>query len=562
MCKFNFNISLSVLNHLGRNLYRNFITVIGEAVSNSWDADAENVWITIDKEKRYMSIVDDGIGMDEKGFQDKFLKIGYTKRKNNIIKSTKGRPFIGRKGIGKLALLSCAEKIHIATKTKTSTIVGGVIDNSELDKAITDDLNSQDYQLQAVSSESLTKLKNVEQGTAICFENITDDIINTIEYIKKAIALYFKFSLIDNDFNIYVNDELITIQQLNDLARQTQFVWVINNFTEPFLENKTTGINPKEIINIVSSLPIKGYIATTAKPANTKIRGTNEKVTLDLFVNGRLREKDILRHIPTARIVESYTFGQIYADSLDKGIGKDIFTSSREGIIFNDPDFQTVLAEIKSIFGNLMEQWDDLRRKYGEAGDPDNTSISPKARKAEELFNQTLTDMKLPKPKKVKPGQPQQENPVQKWVRELAVEAQFNIPSYAECFVSENLLRKYIIHTKMPLSKEAIEEASKWKDKEQNNKNAANISYTVRQSEDDIYYLDMNYLANLVDKVPNASPKIAGLSRSATIYKPLRDSVGHTSLLTENAKKQLNIEYNNIQARIVKLLESFEEKKK
>lgn len=562
MCKFNFNISLSVLNHLGRNLYRNFITVIGEAVSNSWDADAENVWITIDKEKRYMSIVDDGIGMDEKGFQDKFLKIGYTKRKNNIIKSTKGRPFIGRKGIGKLALLSCAEKIHIATKTKTSTIVGGVIDNSELDKAITDDLNSQDYQLQTVSSESLTKLKNVEQGTAICFENITDDIINTIEYIKKAIALYFKFSLIDNDFNIYVNDELITIQQLNDLARQTQFVWVINNFTEPFLENKTTGINPKETINIVSSLPIKGYIATTAKPANTKIRGTNEKVTLDLFVNGRLREKDILRHIPTARIVESYTFGQIYADSLDKGIGKDIFTSSREGIIFNDPDFQTVLAEIKSIFGNLMEQWDDLRRKYGEAGDPDNTSISPKARKAEELFNQTLTDMKLPKPKKVKPGQPQQENPVQKWVRELAVEAQFNIPSYAECFVSENLLRKYIIHTKMPLSKEAIEEASKWKDKEQNNKNAANISYTVRQSEDDIYYLDMNYLANLVDKVPNASPKIAGLSRSATIYKPLRDSVGHTSLLTENAKKQLNIEYNNIQARIVKLLESFEEKKK
>lgn len=41
--KFKFEISLSVLNHLGRNLYRNFITVIGEAISNSWDADAKNV---------------------------------------------------------------------------------------------------------------------------------------------------------------------------------------------------------------------------------------------------------------------------------------------------------------------------------------------------------------------------------------------------------------------------------------------------------------------------------------------------------------------------------------
>src|SRR5690554_7042619 len=47
---FTFNISLSVLNHLGRNLYRNFITVIGEAISNSWDADANNVWIYIDRE--------------------------------------------------------------------------------------------------------------------------------------------------------------------------------------------------------------------------------------------------------------------------------------------------------------------------------------------------------------------------------------------------------------------------------------------------------------------------------------------------------------------------------
>ena len=48
---FSFEISLSVLNHLGRNLYRSFMTVLGEAISNSWDADAENVWIYIDREK-------------------------------------------------------------------------------------------------------------------------------------------------------------------------------------------------------------------------------------------------------------------------------------------------------------------------------------------------------------------------------------------------------------------------------------------------------------------------------------------------------------------------------
>jgi hypothetical protein len=38
--KFTFEISLSVLNHLDRSLYRSFATVMGEAISNAWDADS------------------------------------------------------------------------------------------------------------------------------------------------------------------------------------------------------------------------------------------------------------------------------------------------------------------------------------------------------------------------------------------------------------------------------------------------------------------------------------------------------------------------------------------
>ncbi len=78
---FNFDISLSVLNHLGRNLYRSFTTVLGEAISNAWDADAKNVNIFIDKEGSGFVIKDDGIGMSKDDFQGKFLKIGYSKRK-------------------------------------------------------------------------------------------------------------------------------------------------------------------------------------------------------------------------------------------------------------------------------------------------------------------------------------------------------------------------------------------------------------------------------------------------------------------------------------------------
>ena len=338
---YNFNISLSVLNHLGRNLYRNIITVLGEAISNSWDADANNVYITIDRDTNYMSIRDDGNGMTSEDFQNKFLKIGYSKRKNGDSKSLLGRPFIGRKGIGKLALLSCAKRVSISTKTLESDTVGGIIDNSKLDEAITDDLIAQEYRLEALDDKSLAFMKDISKGTLLEFYSISDGISNTVEYIKKAIALYFRFSLIDKKFNIYVNETLIDESLLSDFSEKTQFLWRINDISDPFVDAMK---NILECKYIRKPIQLKGYVASVEKPSQIKIRGTQEKVTIDLFVNGRLRERDILRHIPTARIVENYVYGQIHCDFLDDGTGKDIFTSSREGIISDDPSFKLILS--------------------------------------------------------------------------------------------------------------------------------------------------------------------------------------------------------------------------
>ena len=444
--EFIFNISLSVLNHLGRNLYRNVITVLGEAISNSWDADADNVWITLDRDNNCMTIIDDGDGMTFDDFQNKFLKIGYSKRRNGIFKTAKGRPFIGRKGIGKLALLSCANRIHIASKTKETELIGGVIDNSSLDDAIKDDLNSQDYKLEALPLNIYRDAEKIEKGTYIYFENVNDGITNTVDYIKKAIALYFRFSLIDNEFNIYVNEKKIDEKLLKTLANDTQFLWTVNGFEDPFFKQLSLANHPLEM---KSNLNIKGYIASVDKPSMLKIRGTQEKVTIDLFVNGRLREKDILRHIPTSRIVENYVYGQIHFDDLDQGNSRDIFTSSREGIISDDSSYERFLEEVEILFKRVIDDWDELRRKKGDDGDPDNMSITPKARKAQELFNTTFHEMKKNHEKKGNNTTKKKNNTVEQWVQQLAQEAEYNIPSYAECFIAENLLREYIKYNKM-----------------------------------------------------------------------------------------------------------------
>lgn len=545
---FNFNISLSVLNHLGRNLYRNLITVIGEAISNSWDADAHNVWIKIDKANNKMIIFDDGIGMNDDDFQNKFLKIGYSKRKGNIFATSSGRPFIGRKGIGKLALLSCSKKIQVLSKYKENEIIGGVIDNTELDKAITDDLSSQEYTLGNFDLSLKKYFGNKTNGTLIYFEDFIFNIPNTIEYIKKSLAMYFRFSLYDKNFNIFVNNEQITENNIKEFAETTQFRWIINSFTDPYfsLMNEI-----QESKNIESKINIKGYIATVEKPSQLKVRGTQEKVTVDLFVNGRLREKDILRHIPTNRIVENYVYGQIHFDELDIGQEKDYFTSSREGIVSDAPLYSELLKELERIFKNIIEDWDNFRREHSFDGDPDNDSVSPKQRKAEELFNASIKDFQGTS-KIIKKG-----GKIEEWVKLLSQEAQFNIPSYTDCFISENLLRKYILHSSISLTPEALNEAKKWKDRDKNNKNLANISYDVRASSEDLYYLDMDHLANLVDK-PQDKLKDAGIGRSAITYKPIRDAVGHTSIVTPIAKQQLTIVYENIKARLIELLQEMD----
>ncbi len=548
---FNFNISLSVLNHLGRNLYRSFITVIGEAISNAWDADANKVFITIDREKNTMSIVDDGIGMDENDFQNKFLKIGYSKRKEGKIISDKKRPYIGRKGIGKLALLSCAKEIEIATIKYANTVIGGTINNASLDQAIKDDINSHDYKLGEISDDVIELLNGFEHGTAILFKGISEGINNTVEYIRKLIALNFRFSLLDKSFKIFINGKLIDETELNDLADSSQFLWIINDYSDPYLESKKFKKNLLETAKISSQLPIKGFIATVEKPSQLKIRNTDDKITLDLFVNGRLREKDLMKYRPTARVVESYSYGQIFYDGLDLGTGKDLFTSSREGIVTNDETFEKFLNELSRIYSKILSDWDIFRLMHKQDGDPDNTSITPKQRKAQELFFRTLEDMGLKN--KIKKN-----SIVNQWAEVLADEVKFNIPSYTECFIAENLLRAFIKYKRIDTS-EFNTKVARYKRSENNNKNKANISYDIRENDDDLYYLDMEDLSIKSDPDLGTGPSI---ERSAKVYRPIRNAIGHTSIITDQAKNALNVEFNNIKARLDKIVDSINDEKK
>jgi hypothetical protein len=553
---FTFVISLSILDHLGRKLYRSFATVLGEAISNSWDADADKVWIYIDKQKNSFVIKDDGDGMTADDFQNKFLKIGYSKRKQGN-RSPGKRPYIGRKGIGKLALLSCADRITVLSKTKGGEYVGGVIDNAGLDQAITADLEAPQYTLGTINLEDFdTYTKDHEKGTIIYFDSMKEGIKTSLANIRKIIALYFRFSLLDRSFKIFVDDKPITLDDLQELADRTEFLWIVNNLKDPYISKKLkydrkyrrADVNLKERgKQIKIKAKVKGFIASVRKPMDLKVMGTDERVGVDLFVNGRLRERSILSHIPTARVVESYLYGQIHFNDLDDD--KDRFSTSREGVVAEDDKFQLLLDDMKEkALKKVLADWDIWRRKHREEGDPDNSSITKKERKAEELYDAVSGEYEIPKESK----QPQKREMVDQWVDDLKSDARFNFTSYAECFVSENLVRKHVEKKRMKLSKEAKDEVSLRKKSEKLNMNKGNISIPIRKAPTRTSYLSMDHLANLVDKRDRI--KEASLSRDADQYKPIRDALMHTALLTDEAKDKLTTVAQNITARLRTLL--------
>lgn len=579
---FHFNISLTVLNSLGRDLYRSVNTILGEAISNSWDADAHNIHIYIDRDANYLVIKDDGIGMNADDFQNKFLKIGYSKRNGGQNNSPEGRPYIGRKGIGKLALLSCSEKIHIITKKQDTNYIGAIIDNTQIDQDINADRDTNQHTLGQVDIDNFKNyINDHNHGTIIKFENLNTGIRNQIEFFRKVIALYYRFSLIDNDFNIYLNNNLITSEELNDLVDDTQIFWMINDLKEDPLVTKLLNKDTSQIKignDIPVRLSIKGFVASVEKPSMLKMRGVGEKLTIDLFVNGRLREKDILRHITSNRLYENYLYGQIHFDELDDE--KDRFTSSREGIKADDEKFVELLDILnKKVMPKIADEWDEIRLGLREDGDPDNPRKTPKQRKAQSLYNEVAKDYtnndNSDKENEENENNSSNEeldkdsdssentnndastvttNCIKEWVEELSEDAVFNVESYTECFISENLVRKYISQKSVEFSQEAKQQCEKYRNKESTNKNNAGISIDIRQNNADVCYLDMDGLANLVDKPHNGSNNYeTSLCKKAKEYKPVRDAVMHTSLITEEAKRKLTTVYDDIKARLKKL---------
>lgn len=108
------------IKHLGLRMYSTLAPALAEIISNSYDADATNVIMTLIEDKgnpKEIRIEDDGEGISYEGINNKFLVIGRNRRDDDGDKPSakyKRMP-TGKKGLGKLALFGLAKTITVTT---------------------------------------------------------------------------------------------------------------------------------------------------------------------------------------------------------------------------------------------------------------------------------------------------------------------------------------------------------------------------------------------------------------------------------------------------------------
>jgi hypothetical protein len=159
---------------LTKLIYQSFAAAIREAVSNSYDANAKKIEISIDPLKKLkiaqphdvrVTIADDGVGMSQDDFWAKYASIGSEKAPDQKDPET-GRYPIGKFGIGAFALTPFVNQLLVFSKKDGCDAIQCAIDAPKLvDSNATKTNRTTSYKDHVKSNVTCTEITDKEWRT-------------------------------------------------------------------------------------------------------------------------------------------------------------------------------------------------------------------------------------------------------------------------------------------------------------------------------------------------------------------------------------------------------------
>lgn len=363
-------ISPEILELLGPSLYSNIYYVLAELIANSYDADAQNVWIDITDNS--ISVEDDGNGMSyDEGDINVYLSVAKSTRNTDDDSTSKQlkRPKMGRKGIGKLAALAISDRVNVMTKSKLDNDVSGFILSRTVPK---------NDKLVPLLDNQITFKHIKDGGTRVEMLSPEFELPKQLATFKRNIVKFFPN--VGKDFVIHVwrEDEKVEIDDfvssmgqtldsliiygndfsnIEDYFRKNSSKYAKKNYKKKEVQTKKYIIKNKNGEEEKRELQVKGWIGTYSSTRGLKADKNFDFPDnfLAIYSHEKLGQFNILQQIGANRLYEVYVVGQFYVDEFEETSLPDMALSNRQGYKVDDIRYTTFLEIARKSLSDVLQ---------------------------------------------------------------------------------------------------------------------------------------------------------------------------------------------------------------
>lgn len=357
-----------IITKLGGALYGGFIPAICETISNSYDADATLVTISVinDKNEREVWIEDNGIGMDWETLKSSFFEAGKNRRNNeNQGKTAKGRFVTGKKGLGKFALFGFCKELYIET-SDGKNINAFLINIDDLDN-----FNNTQYPLKPTINNQVSE--DGKSYTKIILRNLNKKYkgLESIDSLARRINYVFQSE--KDEFFVELTTPGGKIERLDQKRRQAIVRGDQNDDQRIIYEipaSLSTQDEPNKIkldqndIDFIKQNRVKGFLVARKKTT----READQK-GVAIFCRGKICQDPSYFDIQqTNSYGYAHLYGELEMDFLDEENDRDYISTNRKEIEW-DKDEKTEYLR------NLINK---ILKRYGTAYDRDKKRLEEK----------------------------------------------------------------------------------------------------------------------------------------------------------------------------------------
>jgi Histidine kinase-, DNA gyrase B-, and HSP90-like ATPase len=347
-----------IIDHLGIQMYQSPVAAIAEMVSNGWDAEAENVKITLpistDKTATFQ-VYDDGVGMTFDQCQQRFLVVGRNRRSNYAEFTTeKHRPVLGRKGIGKFAGFGIAKTVRVDTISKETG--ERTVFELDLDQLRGDEYIQKDGDIEVLLHEPPNEARKIQHSTTITLANLTIRRTPNVSQFSLSMARRFGLRNQLQDFKVSVDGEpLVDPEQIADVD-----MLYPRDYSQAKLDEYGIQIDGEwGVEKLADGNSIRWRIAFYKKPiADDDLRG------ISVFAHVKLAQRPFDFNVTgvTGEHGLVYMAGRVQADYIDS-FADDLIAPERQRINWTVDETGALLVWGQKRVRELLALWRDKRGK-------------------------------------------------------------------------------------------------------------------------------------------------------------------------------------------------------